>query len=197
MSDERLRALERNYQAGDASNDDCVAYLRELLRTGKVTQNECVLAFRLARLEFVLENRIPLIPVAFDVEDSRVAVPVLRVLYGPAPSIFPQALSPGAVGDIVRSILMEEGLIPNPLNVLVPQGVRVLPQTHCQPGRHLGPINYDGTTPVCERCNQAPWPAERVSGCHMGLHDGPMETTTAGEVCRACGEVVTPAGSRP
>jgi hypothetical protein len=76
-------------------------------------------------------------------------------------------------------------------------GCPLLRGTRCQPGAHLGPIDYSTAgSPVCERCGEAAR-APGPSGCAIGLHDGPLEETTAGSVCTNCGSMVTPVRTSP
>ena len=181
MSDDRLRELERAYQAGASSGGDDVAYLHELLRAGEATRTECMLAFRIARMEFVLENRLPLIPVAFDLEDPRVAVPILRVLKGPVPTLVSPPPGPmpstGAIRDVVTGVLIERGLIRNPLEALPAGIVLTNPPRRCRDDRHLGPVDYDGGMPTCESCG-ALLTVVPIGGGHPPA----IRTATVGEV---------------
>lgn len=56
MTDSRLQDLKRAWEQHAATDEGTVAYLAELLRAGLVTHNECVLAWRLHRVETVVAS---------------------------------------------------------------------------------------------------------------------------------------------
>jgi hypothetical protein len=208
VSDEKLRELERAWTS-EPSGDTAVAYLAELLRSGEVRQLEARLAWRVARLEWSRAG-VPrraswmseeVLSAPFDPSDPGTAVMVLGVLLAETGPNLQSRVA--AIQDVVRGVLMDEGVIQNPLDAPVPPGVRVLmnPPARCNERRHLGPIDYDGTHPRCGRCGHlvthgpnGSFLSAMVQICssELNMHLGPMREHTEGQVCTACGEVVVP-----
>jgi hypothetical protein len=204
VSDERLRELERIWASSDATPEVAAAYLHELLRAGEVTRTECALAWRISRLEGQANGSIERGQTRFDPSRPTMAEAILSVLFGndpplAAPPPGPMA-STGAIGDVVRSVLMDEGVIQNPLAPGPPGFMPVMnpPQRRCRPTRHLGPVDYDQGDPVCERCGSVLAYAPRgrsgvdLVGCTPDRHLGPPSYDDGpGPVCNACGNGIT------
>ena len=178
MSDDKLRELERAWvDTIDPPGEVAVAYLAELVRTGRVTNLECVLAWRICRLESMFHEGRPMggLERPFNPSSAHHARSALEVLFGRAPVLsvehsVEQSLAPapqpshGAIRDVMRSILLQEGAISNPLEAsltLSASGQTTPPtppslfQPHCALGMHLGPLDYDYDPPRCERCGRS------------------------------------------
>jgi hypothetical protein len=203
VSDERLRELERAW-ATEASGENAVAYLGELLRSGEVRQLEARLAWRVARLEW---NRggVPrrmswvneeVLSAPFDPGEPGTAVMVLNVLLPDTGPELRRPTSAGAIHDIALSVYNEHAGR-EPLAGF--RGPQYPFNRSCSPTRHLGPIDLEAEPAACTRCavpvmlvngNYVTALPQEIARCVADMHYGPMEHRTQGQVCTNCGEVV-------
>lgn len=87
--DHGLRDLEKEWRKGNGLQGS-VAYLMALLRIGYVTRIECLLAWRICRLEWIAQGSngdYVSSGTSFDPENPSMANDVLRVLFGEDPPI--------------------------------------------------------------------------------------------------------------